>query len=187
MLKQRNDKVYDEASLAQTEKFARISPDFTTVWNYRREILEHLFAKGEGSYGSLEGKLGHIKTELKMLIGHLKSSPKSYSIWNHRVWTIETGLALEREYLDMLKSKKQAEQAAKADREGGDDEDGVELINMPGQEVVEAEDWLWKSTILDNEMKLCSMMLAEDERNFHCWNYRKMMVDLYCLEIDKRC
>ena len=48
MLKQRNDKVYDLASLGQTEKFAKLSPDFTTVWNYRREILQHLFNEGEG-------------------------------------------------------------------------------------------------------------------------------------------
>ena len=43
MLKQRAEKQYDETSLGQTEKFARLSPDFSTVWNYRREILTHLF------------------------------------------------------------------------------------------------------------------------------------------------
>ena len=66
MLKQRKDKVYDVACLAQTEKFAKLSPDFTTVWNYRREIMEHLFEKGEPAeqFGSLEGKLGVIKSEL---------------------------------------------------------------------------------------------------------------------------
>lgn len=193
MLKQRNDKVYDEASLGQTEKFAKLSPDFTTVWNYRREILEHLFSQGEGSFSTLEGKLGVIKTELKMLIAHLKSSPKSYSIWQHRVWTIELGLTLERQFLDLLKAKKMAEKAAKVvveegkDDKNGEDDDGAELINMPGQESPATEDdSLWKSAILDTEMKLCSMMLMEDERNFHCWNYRKMMVDLYRQEIDRR-
>ena len=60
MLKQRAEKVYDLASLAQTEKFAKLSPDFSTVWNYRREILEHLFTMGEGEYSSLEGKLAII-------------------------------------------------------------------------------------------------------------------------------
>lgn len=184
MLKQRSDKVYDEASLGQTEKFAKLSPDFTTVWNYRREILEHFFSQSQGSFSTLEGKLGTIKTELKMLIAHLKSSPKSYSIWQHRVWTIELGLNLERQFLEALKAKKVAEEG-KSDK-NGNEEDGAELMNMPGQETVDEDDSLWKSAILDTEMKLCSMMLMEDERNFHCWNYRKMMVDLYRKEIDRR-
>lgn len=158
------------------------------MWNYRREILEHLFAQSEGTFSTLEGKLGVIKNELKMLIGHLKSSPKSYSIWQHRVWTIELGLSLERQFLEALKAKKIAEKA-ESDDKNGEEEDGVKLLNMPGQQEKPADgadDQLWKSAILDNEMKLCSMMLMEDERNFHCWNYRKMMADLYRQEIDRR-
>lgn len=42
MLKKRHNKEYDEASLTQTEKFSFLSPDFSTLWNYRREILTHL-------------------------------------------------------------------------------------------------------------------------------------------------
>ena len=96
MLKQRKDKVYDLTSLGQTEKFAKLSPDFTTVWNYRREILEYLFAQGEGEYATLKGKLEIIKRELMMLVKQVMASPKSYSIWEHRVWTIEKGLGLEK-------------------------------------------------------------------------------------------
>ena len=189
MLKQRNDKVYDLASLGQTEKFAKLSPDFTTVWNYRREILEHLFTEGEGQFSSLTGKLEVIKNELLMLVKQVMASPKSYSIWEHRVWTISLGLKLEKEYLAAMMAKKAEEKAAAAQKaleekqkaseeakaEGeetkGDDE-AAELINMPGQEARDEDDTLWRSAILDNEMKLCSKMLAMDERNFHCWNYR---------------
>mmetsp|Transcript_11528 Transcript_11528/g.15571 ORF Transcript_11528/g.15571 Transcript_11528/m.15571 type:complete len:97 (+) Transcript_11528:114-404(+) len=96
MLKQRHDKVYDETSLGQTEKFAKLSPDFTTVWNYRREIIKHLFEKGEGKFSTLEGKLGLIKDELMSLVKLLMANPKSYSIWEYRVWAINIGLDLER-------------------------------------------------------------------------------------------
>lgn len=142
MLKQRNDKVYDLASLGQTEKFAKLSPDFTTVWNYRREILEHLFAKAgpdDQQFGTLQGKLEVVKNELLMLVKQVMASPKSYSIWEHRVWTISLGLNLEREYLALQKQKKQAEQEelkqeeSKKAEEDKDDE-AAELINMPGQD-----------------------------------------------------
>ena len=186
MLKQRNDKVYDEVSLGQTEKFAKLSPDFTTVWNYRREILQHLFSQGEGEYSTLTGKLEVVKKELMMLVKQVMASPKSYSIWEHRVWTISMGLNLEREFLAVMKAKKAAvqqqaeeaktnEESKEADGETGADDEGAELINMPGQENVEKvgdDQPQWKSAILDNEMKLCTKMLMMDERNFHCWNYR---------------
>ena len=104
--------MYDLASLSQTEKFAKLSPDFTTVWNYRREILDHLFSTGEGEFNSLEGKLNVIKTELLMLVKQVMANPKSYSIWEHRVWTITKGLQLERSYLAAQKAKKLAESTA---------------------------------------------------------------------------
>lgn len=113
MLKMRRDKVYTEAALGQTEKFAKLSPDFTTVWNYRREILQHLFSQGQvEAFSTLEGKLGVIKNELIMLVKQVMASPKSYSIWEHRVWTINFGLTLEREFLAKMKAKKLAEKQA---------------------------------------------------------------------------
>ena len=84
------------------------------MWNYRREILQHLFSQGEGAYGTLEGKLEVIKKELMMLVKQVMASPKSYSIWEHRVWTIGLGLDLERQYLAAMKAKKKAEAEAKA-------------------------------------------------------------------------
>ena len=97
MMGKRERKEYDEASLAQTEKFSFLSPDFSTLWNYRREIINHLFSLDTGSFATLEGKLGLIKSELTMLMKGIKQSPKSYTLWFHRQWIIEKGLHLERQ------------------------------------------------------------------------------------------
>ena len=116
-----------------------------------------------------------IQTELKMLVNQVMASPKSYSIWQHRVWTIEMGLGFERQSLVAMRALKEATKTVEAEERKGDEdnEEAAELMNMPGQEVAGEGDALWKSTILDMEIKLCSKMLIMDERNFHCWNYRK--------------
>lgn len=89
MLLKRANKEYDQASLVQTEKFSFLSPDFSTLWNYRREILLHLFEQAQDEYATLEGKLGVIKKELEFLFKGIARSPKSYSLWFHRQWVIE--------------------------------------------------------------------------------------------------
>lgn len=43
LLGKRANKEFSLETLKQTEKFSYLSPDMTTLWNYRREILSHLF------------------------------------------------------------------------------------------------------------------------------------------------
>jgi len=92
LLKKRADKEYDQASLEQTEKFSYLSPDFTTLWNYRREILTHMFSKMEPAQ-----VLEAVVKENHFLAKSIMRSPKSYTLWLHREWVINKGLEVERE------------------------------------------------------------------------------------------
>ena len=66
-----------------TEKFSFLSPDFSTLWNYRREILNHLFDSAEVKT-DFKKKSEMIATELKFLMKAIMKSPKSYTIFFHR-------------------------------------------------------------------------------------------------------
>ena len=72
-------------------KFSELSPDFTTLWNYRREIFESLWKTS----GDPKAIYEMIMKELKFLIGAIKDSPKSYTLWFHRQWIIQKGMHLE--------------------------------------------------------------------------------------------
>lgn len=57
LLEKRANKEYTLETLAQTEKFSFLSPDFTTLWNYRREILVWLFEINEETRDDAAKKL----------------------------------------------------------------------------------------------------------------------------------
>ena len=81
--------------MTQTEKFSFLSPDFSTLWNYRSEIIVFLFEYELKD--DPKKKLETIGNELKFLIKGIMKSPKSYTLWFQRQWAIEKGLILERQ------------------------------------------------------------------------------------------
>lgn len=87
-----------------------------------------------------------IAAELKFLVKGMMKSPKSYTLWFQRQWTLQKGLEFEKELPE---------------------------IKM-------------NSDILQNELLLCNKMLKQDERNFHCWNYKLWVVETFLTEHEKR-
>lgn len=59
-----------------------LNPEFYTIWNYRREILSALFE----NHTIDEQKL--LEDDLKLVMAQLKSFPKCYWIWGHRIWCL---------------------------------------------------------------------------------------------------
>lgn len=138
-------------TLALTSQLLRQNPEYYTIWNNRRLILQDAFAK-EITTAQQEGSLAQgeaptstdklapaeheisllIKEDLAFLIPLLRQFPKCYWIWNHRIWLLE--------------------QAASY------------LPSTAAQE-------FWKA-----EMGLVEKMLSYDSRNFNGWNYRRRIV-----------
>ncbi|RMX40363.1 hypothetical protein pdam_00017495 [Pocillopora damicornis] len=109
----------DKESLSLSEQVLAANPDFSTLWNFRREIFLH--KRDENPPDVIQDL---CTKELYFLKNCLQVNPKSYGVWYHRQWIMEF---------------------------------------MPQSN--------WKE-----ELQLCNKFLSYDERNFHCWDYRRYTV-----------
>uniref|UniRef100_A0A131XKW4 Geranylgeranyl transferase type-2 subunit alpha n=1 Tax=Hyalomma excavatum TaxID=257692 RepID=A0A131XKW4_9ACAR len=114
--KRRNQELDDEL-LYITSQILQSNPDYTTMWNIRREVFIIHFNK------SLKKTVEDGMGELLLTETALQKNPKSYGAWSHRAWAME---------------------------------------NFPDM------DWA-------KELRLCNVFLDQDERNFHCWDYRRFV------------
>ncbi|XP_077982832.1 geranylgeranyl transferase type-2 subunit alpha-like [Glandiceps talaboti] len=115
----RANKEYDDEALELTGQMLNANSDFSTMWNYRKEIFVDY--KDKKTAEEME-KI--FKNELHFLEICLQQNPKSYGVWHHRCFIMDT---------------------------------------MPNAD--------WK-----RELELCNKFLEYDERNFHCWDYRRFVV-----------
>ncbi|KAF5858178.1 Rab geranylgeranyltransferase [Aspergillus alliaceus] len=83
---------YTPETLQKISELLTKNPEYYTVWNYRRRVLQHEFAQAASS-GSSEAAPDQlttlIKNDLLFLIPLLRSFPKCYWIWNYRLWLLD--------------------------------------------------------------------------------------------------
>ncbi|KXT02502.1 hypothetical protein AC578_4168 [Pseudocercospora eumusae] len=146
---------FSNTTLHLTSRLLNQNPEYYTIWNHRRVILEHVFAtelatsheestaQAEEADKAAAEKDGIsiaqreilllIKEDLQYQIPLLKQWPKCYWIWNHRRWLLVTA-----------------------------------THHLPAHATLA----LWNA-----ELALVTKMLALDPRNFHGWSYRREVVE----------
>ncbi|EGC34857.1 hypothetical protein DICPUDRAFT_34340, partial [Dictyostelium purpureum] len=110
---------YDDQSLAVSKLVLVENPEYYTIWNYRRNVMNQFKEKGTSDIQQV------YQNELKFIEECIQRYTKSYWIWYHRKWV-----------------------------------------------TVRLDDCDW-----DRELKLCSKLLNLDLRNFHCWSYRRFVLE----------
>ncbi|THY49842.1 protein prenylyltransferase [Aureobasidium pullulans] len=137
---------YTAETLSLTSALLSQNPEYYTIWNHRRLVLQHVFAKEIHSPPAEDAEskpppgltpAQHeitllIREDLAFLLPLLKQFPKCYWVWNHRAWLLQQAS----QYLPVTSAKR-----------------------------------LWLE-----EMALVSKMLSYDSRNFHGWTYRREVV-----------
>lgn len=63
-----------------------LNPDFYTLWNYRKDIVNAFVEAGQDKASLCQGELDLTETAFR-------KNPKAYSAWTHREWVIDQGVS----------------------------------------------------------------------------------------------
>ncbi|KAF2200530.1 geranylgeranyl transferase type 2 subunit alpha [Delitschia confertaspora ATCC 74209] len=91
------ERQYTVEVLALTTKLLTENPEYYTIWNHRRRILQKLLsdtAPDEPKFTSDQFIEQLITDDLQLTYKLLRGFPKCYWIWNHRNWILRNGEAL---------------------------------------------------------------------------------------------
>ena len=137
------------------EKALLVNPDPSHLWNHRRELVQQYM--GEQEHCDKSKILQH---ELTLTQSAIQRNPKAYGAWFHRKWTIRQLLQLL--LLDCSSSSSSTTTTATGTAEKASEQQSSPMTMI---------------TLLNSEIALTAKLLSLDERNFHCWNYRRYAVD----------
>ncbi|KAI5478322.1 hypothetical protein MNV49_005277 [Pseudohyphozyma bogoriensis] len=80
------DKDYSKETLELSTRVLGINPEFVTGWSIRRRVLKEGILKG----ADLESRQKTLEADLYLTNQSLKQNPKTYAVWEHRKWVLET-------------------------------------------------------------------------------------------------
>ncbi|KAI9140482.1 hypothetical protein BKA69DRAFT_1175801 [Paraphysoderma sedebokerense] len=178
-LDMRRQAIHNDSSLSITTNLVTLNPDYYTIWNFRREILLSLITatkevidsnKTDYMYSAFRifssvihrkliysyhrQPLKRLHHELTLLTATITPiAPKSYWVWNHRMWCLEKMAAIIRD------------QSSHESKPSSSSEDTETLSRPPSL-----------SKLWQGELHLVNKFLDLDTRNFHAWDYRRYVV-----------
>ncbi|GAN09373.1 rab geranylgeranyltransferase alpha subunit [Mucor ambiguus] len=79
------NKEYNQDTFKLTSQLVEWNLDYYTIWNYRRILLQELVLKELDA----EEQQKVYNKELILFLQLIKKNPKSYWMWNHRIWCLQ--------------------------------------------------------------------------------------------------
>ncbi|KAJ2642604.1 Rab geranylgeranyltransferase [Coemansia sp. RSA 1694] len=77
--------VFTTDALDQTRRLLGLNTELHTVWNYRRQVFVHM-----DLWQDLDERQRVLEAELGFVFEIIMKNVKSYWMWNHRVWTLNS-------------------------------------------------------------------------------------------------
>lgn len=79
------NKEYSQETFKLTSQLVEWNLDFYTIWNYRRILLREFVLVGLDT----DERQKVYDKELMLFLQLIKKNPKSYWMWNHRIWCLQ--------------------------------------------------------------------------------------------------
>ena len=144
----------------------QLCPDITTVFNYRRELIEKIQQNLDAA-----GKAKTLATDIKLITKIMQSDPKSYTLWSYREWLVvklfnidPSIINKEKQLCSMLLTK---------------DEKNFHVWNYRN----------WLNTIkmnIDEELEFTKAKINSNPFNFSPYHFRsKYLHEKYCNNISQ--
>lgn len=177
----------DATALEHTTKLLTLNPELYTVWNYRRQILLHLFASSEGEHG-VEAEAGAKPDVFASLRDVRPAADKAETdVADEGADEREARWSRNRALLeDDLMLTEHALRAHPKVYWIWNHRRWCLTQNPPpppstaaaASSTSTSEQWVW-----ERELKLVEKMLDLDPRNFHGWNWRRAIVEHLALSL----
>ena len=171
-------------TLVLLEKAVTVNPDPIWLWNFRRTLvqkqLESLLSSTLVS-SEVDVNVKKDSPSTPLLLSEqtrsifekehgisqlgLQNNPKAYAVWHYRKWCIQ-----QQAKMMMMLPSFVVVKSSSSSSSSSTTSDAV----------------VWQ--LLNQELHLCNLLLQKDERNFHCWSYRRFVVScfIFCIESKKQ-
>ena len=168
-----------EVLLALTEKMLSVNPDPSHLWNIRREMLVHILQSSETQPTAVQNDTTTISTDTA---DNNKEEEKDVAVEGSR------GLQNSATVLDIQGELKLTAHCLQRNPKAYSTwfhRKWALVYYMTGSSSISSHSdeqgsrhWTDMKSILASELELCGQFLQLDERNFHCWNFRRFVVGL---------
>ncbi|KAF2839685.1 geranylgeranyl transferas-like protein type II alpha subunit [Patellaria atrata CBS 101060] len=177
---------YTTEVLALTSTLLKTNPEYYTIWNYRRRILQYQFnqyvkdrALGDENHQDGQANVGSdlITTDLRFIIPLLIEYPKCYWIWNHRLWLLQQSSTISGDSVSLQLWQEELGLVGKMLRRDSRNFLGwnyrrhvVAQLEFLGQPEKESE------SMTETEFAYTTRMIKVNLSNFSAWHNRSKLI-----------
>jgi geranylgeranyl transferase type-2 subunit alpha len=176
LLDKRHNKEMKEENLILLTQAAHVLPDFSTLWAYRKEILLHIRStKNDEEYTKT------LINEINQTTALMKSNPKSYILWYHRIWCLNYIAEIEKKERKNLSNSHLMNEIGLCNLFFEKDNRNFHCWNyrllifkMIYQYFPEN---FWE--FVNKELPFTINMISKSFSNFSAWHYRSKLIPLF--------
>ncbi|KAJ5815501.1 prenyltransferase alpha subunit repeat protein [Penicillium riverlandense] len=165
------DHEYTADTLKQLGDLLESNPEYYTIWNYRRRVLQHQLSQTDAPQAKL------LEKDLQFLIPLLSKFPKCYWIWNYRLWLLDEA----RQVLPLPEARKiwEGELALVSmflskDRRNFHAWGYRRLVFDTLKQLADAEET--RTSMTQKEFEYSDKKIRENLSNFSAWHYRTKII-----------